>query len=206
MEPNVVEENKQLRKRVAELESQVASLQETLDKYKESCRFQVWIDLHHIMVASTIERVQRFAKGTTPRCPRWVYDWTRWTKRNHYRRSRDFQELGVFSWSGEKTIFLYACRFHCAFWKYSVCDSMGTKLKLHIFDRCDQATCLYLSRWQFHRFRGTHIGSLLFSRPGPWFPVFACWLHGRNGSHFPNRIWELHHQKAHSRRFGIDRL
>ncbi|CBK19623.2 uncharacterized protein [Blastocystis hominis] len=41
METNLVEENKQLRKRVIELESQVASLQETLDKYKESCRFQL---------------------------------------------------------------------------------------------------------------------------------------------------------------------
>lgn len=69
METNLVEENKQLRKRVIELESQVASLQETLDKYKESCRFQVWIDLYHMMVASTIERVQRFTEGTTPRCP-----------------------------------------------------------------------------------------------------------------------------------------
>lgn len=69
METNLVEENKQLRKRIIELENQVASLQETLDKYKESCRFQVWIDLYHMMVASTIERVQRFTEGTTPRCP-----------------------------------------------------------------------------------------------------------------------------------------
>lgn len=58
MEPNLVEENQQLKKRVAELEGQVASLQETLDKYKESCRFQVGTGRNNKMVASTIERVQ----------------------------------------------------------------------------------------------------------------------------------------------------
>ena len=41
MESSLVEENKQLKKRVTELEAQVKSLQETLGKYKESCRFQV---------------------------------------------------------------------------------------------------------------------------------------------------------------------
>ena len=51
MEESLKSENESLRKRVAELEEQVTSLQNMLDKYKESCRFQVYYNMMSLVIA-----------------------------------------------------------------------------------------------------------------------------------------------------------